>query len=193
MSTNGALGTKLNGVYKIAYNHMDSYPDGLGAEVVNFASKKKNIKNLKKRIPFVKMVSNNDTPTKEDIKKYSNYANLSVSDQSKKDWYCLLRNTQGVETFEEIAAGNVEVMIDSFEFLRESLFCEFAYIINLDEEKLEFYEGFNKKSQEDNPLPFDQKPDKENGYYPVRFKGSCNLFNIPKKWIKKFYPKEEEE
>ena len=32
---------------------------------------------------------------------------------------------------------------DASDFLRDSLFCEYAYIINLDDNVLEFYEGFN--------------------------------------------------
>ena len=34
-------------------------------------------------------------------------------------------------------------------FLHDSLFCEFAYIVNLDKEVLEFYIGFNKNPQAD--------------------------------------------
>ena len=33
--------------------------------------------------------------------------------------------------------------LDEHRFLLDSLFCEFAYIINLDTNKLEYYEGFN--------------------------------------------------
>ena len=33
---------------------------------------------------------------------------------------------------------------DSNDFLIDSLFCEYAYIINLDKNVLEFYRGFNK-------------------------------------------------
>ena len=33
--------------------------------------------------------------------------------------------------------------LDEHRFLLDSLFCEFAYIINLDSKKLEVYEGFN--------------------------------------------------
>lgn len=33
---------------------------------------------------------------------------------------------------------------DRLDFLYDSLFCEYAYIINLDSQMLEFYKGFNK-------------------------------------------------
>lgn len=35
-------------------------------------------------------------------------------------------------------------MIDDSEFLNDSLFCEWTYIINLDNEQFEVYRGFNK-------------------------------------------------
>lgn len=38
-------------------------------------------------------------------------------------------------------------MIQVF-FLRDSLFCEYAYLINLDTNMLEYYQGFNKNPNE---------------------------------------------
>lgn len=37
---------------------------------------------------------------------------------------------------------------DSSIFLRDSLFCEYAYLINLDTNMLEYYQGFNKNPNE---------------------------------------------
>jgi hypothetical protein len=39
-------------------------------------------------------------------------------------------------------------MIDSKGFLSDSLFCEWAYIINLDKEVLEVYEGFQEEESD---------------------------------------------
>ena len=60
------------------------------------------------------------------------------------DFYCLLRKAQG-----DLNAYKTDLkyMIDSKEFLGNSLFCEYAYIINLDKNVLEFYKGFNKVPQ----------------------------------------------
>ena len=37
MGTRGALGFKINGEYKVTYNHFDSYMEGLGKEVISFS------------------------------------------------------------------------------------------------------------------------------------------------------------
>jgi len=190
MGTRGAVGFKVDDKYFVTYNHYDSYPDGLGVEVVDFCYKVEDWDQLKENIRKIELVKEDDCPTKEQIKECKKSTNLNVGDQSTTDWYCLLRGAQGVEGFEAIYNSGLKYMIDNFEFLKDSLFCEYAYIINLDTMKLEFYQGFNKSVDENSPLPFEQVGDKS-GYYPVRFKGSCSLNDIPDDWIKKFYPEEE--
>lgn len=64
-----------------------------------------------------------------------------MSGMRYEDWYCLLRNTQG--DLRHYHKG-IEHMIDSQEFLADSLFCEWAYIMNLDDQQFEVYRGFNK-------------------------------------------------
>ena len=36
MGTRGAIGWSKGGVTKVTYNHFDSYPDGLGLDVVKY-------------------------------------------------------------------------------------------------------------------------------------------------------------
>ena len=58
-------------------------------------------------------------------------------------------------------------------FAFDSLFCEYAYVLNLDEGTLDFFKGFNKEKAEKS-IFFDsekdelQKPDhREDMYYPI--------------------------
>ena len=53
-------------------------------------------------------------------------------------------------------------MIDNEDFLKDSLFCEWAYIINLDTNKLEVYEGFQTTKSETRYQP---KNPGESGYW----------------------------
>jgi len=87
------------------------------------------------------LVDPNSKPSPELIERYWKYVDTNVSEQTVEEWYCLLRHTQGDLTPYN---DDLEHMIDNHEFLHNSLFCEWAYIINVDTGKFEAYQGFNK-------------------------------------------------
>ena len=65
-----------------------------------------------------------------------------VSERRPEDWYCLLRGSQGEP--KAYLGDGLRYMIDNHTLLESSLFCEWAYIINLDTKMLEVYKGYNK-------------------------------------------------
>jgi len=140
MSTRGAYGFRIHQTDKVTYNHCDSYPTELGIAVLTFI-RNTPIKKLKIIAEKIALIQKNDIPTHEQKEKYKKYADLSVAEQSLDDWYCLLKKSQG--NLGAYKDGLIH-MIDSIEFLFDSLFCEWAYIINLDTNNLEVYRGFNK-------------------------------------------------
>lgn len=163
MSTRGLYGFRKNGIDKVTYNHFDSYPDGLGADVISFI-KKHSIDELEKFYDRIQMVYNGASPTKEEIKVCvdAGLCDLSVSTRPTNDWYCLLRNIQG--NLDALYNSPVAYMIDSSDFIKYSLFCEYAYIIDLDVKTLEFYVGFQKE-----PNVFNRYgTESDNGYYPCK-------------------------
>ena len=192
MGTRGAVGVINNGKYFVTYNHWDSYPDSLGQEIVDFCQRlsEQNIEQLKEKISKVQLVNEDCPPSKKTIERYvsNRFYSKSVSSGKKTEWYCLLRDLQGVEMLRAILNGTCSHMIDSLDSLRDSLFCEYAYIVNLDNNSLEFYEGSNKSPDTNSPLPLPQVEDR--GYYPVRFNGRYPLDNISDNWIKELYPDE---
>lgn len=143
MGTRGAFGFRLNGEDKITYNHFDSYPDSLGCGVVDFArTAVQDLPGLKAKVAALRLVDSKTPPTDADIEacQKAGTVDLGVSNQSTSDWYCLLRHAQGeLEKYLEVG-----LMVDNQDFMADSLFCEYAYVINLDDETLEFYRGFNK-------------------------------------------------
>jgi hypothetical protein len=140
MGTRGAYGFYKGGVNKITYNHFDSNPEDLGMDIVNYI-KSKTIGELNNDFDIITMVKSDDKPTTEQLLKCADYYDGNVSNQSPEDWYCVLREAQG-DLDAHVKTG---FMIDNEDFLKDSLFCEWAYIINLDTNKLEVYEGFQKK------------------------------------------------
>lgn len=197
MSTRGAIGFRLNGKDYIAYNHSDSYPDGLGADfvkqVTELLNKMGSPDTLRAQFAAVRLVDENTPPTDEDITRFSAHANTSVGNQTKTDWYCLLRELQG-NLSGYLEAG---VMIDGASFLLDSLFCEYAYILNLDTMECEFYQGFNEKKGKKKdgryaalhePLEAGETKPK---YYGVRLVGTCPANAIPADWQEQFYPSKD--
>lgn len=164
MGTRGAVGFRVNKEDKVTYNHYDSYPSGLGQEVLEFIQSN-TIESLKSAAENIQLIDMEVKPTKEQIKICKPWTDLSVSNQSTDDWYCLTRLAQGnLNAY----VNGLPYMNDGASFLLDSLFCEYAYIINLDTKKLEFYSGFNKKERERKGRYASQKRDgRDSGYFGV--------------------------
>jgi hypothetical protein len=197
MSTRGTIGYVIDGKIYATYNHFDSYPDGLGQDVVDFCkqiTKENKWNEFKENAKKVELVKEDDKVPEDIQEKYSGFLNDQVGKQSKDDWYCLLRDIQGISTLEAISYGTVFHMIDGVGFLEDSLFCEFAYILNLDTDEIWFFKGFthNPLTEAENPFGFsNEKPEiglsNSSKYYPVKLVGKCKTNKIPKNWISKFY------
>jgi hypothetical protein len=196
MGTRGLVGFTADDKNKFAYNHFDSYPDGLGDDVVTFI----NTQLLPKidldhtavfnSIKAIKMIQEGDKPTAEDIKRLEPYTDLNVSRQSTEDWYCLLRQTQG-----DIASIlNCGYMIDGESFISDSLFCEYAYVINLDTNMLECYRGFQEELHTKGRFASNEaQSGYSNDYYPCALAAEFQLDAIPDDWKEQAYPECYEE
>lgn len=139
MGTRGAIGFIVDGKEKVTYNHYDSYPSSLGLEVLEFIAKTK-IEEIREGARKIEIVDEGSKPSAEQKARLKEFTDLGVAGQSDDDWYCLLRQAQG-NLGAHLKCG---VMTDSHQFLSDSLFCEWAYLINLDTGKLEVYRGFNR-------------------------------------------------
>lgn len=69
MSTNGAFGFIIDGQRKIAYNHFDSYPGGLGLDVLRWLRNElvTNPHALPIRVRNLRVVDEDIDPTDEDF------------------------------------------------------------------------------------------------------------------------------
>lgn len=139
MSTRGYMGIKKKGQLKGQYNHFDSYISGLGKDIIetlNNIPKSERINKLNEVYDNITLVNESDTPTQEliDYAIENRLYDGSVSNRSTKDMYCLFRNCQGRL---DMYLNGLKYMLNGNDFLNNELFCEYAYIINLDTNTLD--------------------------------------------------------
>lgn len=170
MGTRGTYGLYKGGVDKITYSHWDSYPTGLGKDVVKFIQRT-SIEELNQIFEKIILVDESAKATDEQIEECKDYVDLNVNTGTIDNWYCLLRKAQGtLEPYKK----DLRYMIDSKDFIKKSLFCEWGYIINLDTNELEIYEGF-----QDNPSNNRFKvTESEDGYYNCKLLKSIPLNEV---------------
>jgi hypothetical protein len=174
------MGVRIDGVDKISYVHLDAYPGGLGEDIVSDIRAMLHdfgLEEIKTLARQLRLVDKKDVVSLEDQKKFATFADRAVSTGSPSEWYVLLRTLQG-DLRGTLLAG---VMIENASFLAESLYCEWAYIVNLDEETFEVYQGFQRKAHTYGRYA-QLTPPRNNNYYPVALLATFPLRAIPGLW-----------
>ena len=170
MGTRGLVGFKVDGNYRGFYCQYDTYPSSLGASVVDFIrrhlSSHADIERMRenaRKLIIIPDGAQREAVPPELQRRYMRWYEDQVSTKSPAEWYCLLRKLQGVEVLEAIYSGELGHFPDRIDFGFDSLFCEHAYFLNLDEHALETFRGFQKEPQEGNPFGTIKTEDK---HYP---------------------------
>ena len=173
MGTRGAYGFRIKEQDKVTYNHFDSYPECLGRNMLQYISHT-SLPRMRRAANRIVLVEQDSKPSPELIEKYKDFADLGVSRRTLTEWYCLLRKAQGnLFPYNQ----NLRHMIDSHAFLADSLFCEWAYIIDLDNSQFEVYRGFNQDPNAPGRFAASSIPD-SNGYYGVALIREVPLGNV---------------
>ena len=134
----------LDGQTRVAqYGQWDGYPEGQGSTVLEFLSSMD-------RPLFEQKVRASRFITDEEHdaawKKIGVVGDWATQEQGEKflQMYPAMDRDHGAEILQFICANNDGVVLrDSSSFGLESLFCEWAYVIDLDKNVLEFYRGLN--------------------------------------------------
>lgn len=175
MGTRGAMGIRIGGQDKIAYCHFDAYPDGLGAGVVADV-RALGVERLMELGGALKKTPDRP-PSDAEWDSLARFCDAGVGERGERDWYKLLRRTQG-NLAAMLEAGVYE---DSADFMRDSLFCEWAYVVNLDECTLEVYRGHQKEEHASGRYA---GLGQESGYWPVALLATYKLDDIPEDWTR---------
>lgn len=135
MGTRGALTFVVDGVEKTTYNQYDSYPDGLGLDVLAWL-RSADLTAARKAAVALTPVSGE--PTADELAELAEFHDRHVS--NGHDWYSALRRTQG-NPAAILRAGRYD---PSDDFPLDLLFCEWAYVVDFDSKVFEVYKGFQQ-------------------------------------------------
>jgi hypothetical protein len=178
------MGIRVGGRDFGSYCHCDSYPEGLGKDIVadyHAAIEEFGLDGLKQRAASLEVLDQDQKPTAEQKKRLSAFSNTGVSEQTADDPYCLVRNLQG-KLLDTIRTG---VILDAMDFVKQSLFCEWGYIVNLDEMKLEIYKGIQQKPHGKGRYA-DAPPSRSatgTDFYACALINEFQLDSIPENWV----------
>lgn len=182
MGTRNLTLVQLNGAYKIAqYGQWDGYPSGNGLIVLNFL-RNHDIERFCDKVKHAHLVTEDElvaywAELGIDINK-EKFVSIEVSDQFAK-LHPSLNRDMGAEILQYVYEYEGKIDLNnSLDFAKDSLFCEWAYVIDLDKNTFEVYEGFNKTplTKEDR-FYFDGYFNKE--YYPIKVKKTYDLNDLP--------------
>lgn len=139
MSTRGLQGFVTDGVLRAQYNHSDSYPGWLGKKTLEFAfglNDEEVLEQVRARTAQLVGVNEQARPTPEQAELVKQWSNADVGEGD--DWYAALRETQG--NWRAILDSGF--ILNSRDFGRDATFCEWGWVLDLDEKKLEVYSGY---------------------------------------------------
>lgn len=132
MGTRNLTAVILNGKHVVAqYGQWDGYPSGQGVTVLNFLKK-------------------NDLEAFADKCKKLHFATADELDGKTYVDFPWMSRDLGAEILQTIMDKDISIIQDYMYFGANSLMCEWAYVIDLDNRKLEVYKGFNKEPVSEN-------------------------------------------
>ena len=150
------------------YGQWDGYPEGQGATCCEFIEST-NMDGFREAVREVQPLSSErlqqhwiDAGADPD----DEFVNMEVAERFKDNHPHLSCDT-GAKILQMVMEGVREAKLDA-DFAYDSLFCEWAYVLDLDSEVLEVYRGFQKEPHESGRFFGGETVERENKYYPIR-------------------------
>lgn len=198
MGTRNLTCVVSNERYKVAnYGQWDGYPSGLGISLLKFLNENIDLNKFKEKVEKCSFIESDEISKIYEecgAEPGAQFVSMEVSDKFKNKHLHLSRDC-GAEILPLIQnSENGLKLINQLNFAADSLFCEWAYVIDLDKNTFEVYEGYQKGELNENER-FNFLSDKTSQYSPVKFVKSYNLDDLPTQedFLAVLEPKEENE
>jgi len=168
MGTRHLIAVYQGGTHKIAqYGQWDGYPSGQGRDVLTFLHDEQKVHMMRDyRLKLCRFL------TEQVMTK--------IDDTHGRDWavfYPQLSRNMGADILNLVSKSDGVMLKDSIEFAADSLFCEWAYVIDFDTNTFEVYKGFNTEPAVGRFKDFEIEPGSE--YQPVTLIKSYPLDALP--------------
>lgn len=185
------------------YGQWDGYPEVTGKYVLEFA--REYLTTEEGRLAFRNAVRAVKHRTEEEwaeiaeqLRLKSGWLSLAESEEFRKKLPELHRDT-GCEILDMIRWGECRGVNLNVDFGADSLFCEWAYVLDLDRNVLEVYRGFQTEPHSDGrwakyPVCDEERRNHKTVYYPIRLVKEYPFDDLPGNdaFIAEFKEKEED-
>lgn len=185
MGTRHLIAVIKDGDYKIAqYGQWDGYPSGQGVEVLAFL-RDNDLEDFSQKLELCQFGTEEDIEKAYEafITKHANGMsgmNLAQANEFAKSKFWYLGRDTGSNILQFVMSALDPILLkDSRDFVKDSLFCEWAYIIDMDRRVLEVYKGFNEAPVPDGERFASLNSEAERGYYPVRLVKEYSFDALP--------------
>jgi len=147
MGTRGLTAVILDEKFKVAqYGQWDHYPEGQGATICEFIQNQMDLDKFKQAVRECTWITTEEHKAlwaECGADPEAEWVSMDVSNRFGEKYPHLSRDAGG-DILKLIQDEGARKLQDSLDFTADSLFCEYAYVVDLDNEVLEVYKGFNK-------------------------------------------------
>lgn len=176
------------GEHRIAqYGQWDGYPSGQGVNILDFLHTG-NVAALKENAEKCVFITSDEY--KEMWKEFDvdieKQRFVSFEESNKfHDKYPQFNRDVASDILEMVASSENGLRLqDDYNFAADSLFCEWAYVIDFDKNTFEVYQGFNKTPLDTSDRFFGvvcgrDSDNKDDRYYPVKLVAMFDLSDLP--------------
>jgi hypothetical protein len=181
MGTRNLTCVFVDGEYKIAqYGQWDGYPAGQGTVALKFLRQA----NLEL---FAKKVKQTTWATEDEITAQWIECGLTPGDEFVSCAVADLHTARYPHCSRDAGALILQIvyesetplaLINEIDYANDSLFCEWAYVVDLDKRTFEVYEGFQRRRASKDARFYTKFPD-DSGYYPVKLVVKFDLSDLP--------------
>lgn len=190
MGTRNLTAVMVDGEYKVAqYGQWDGYPNGIGVEILAFLHEiTKDASSLEKFTTYIRGCT---LISEEAIKAAwveagadpnSDFVDFETSMKMREMHPEIHRDTSWRVLQQIFDQGPLQLQSD-IGFAKDSLFCEWAYVIDLDKQTFEVYKGFNQAPLDKSERFFTgeklEPDDLGEPYYPIKHEKTWPLDKLP--------------